>query len=373
MFTNWPALSEKEERKPAELQRRADQLEARRVRILNHKPKHFGLDVQFCGQQQDERNRALEAEREEENRRVTQEREVLGIMKAVADFEVEQRKARDLDLAEVWKQQSKRENRPEWDINDPNGVRDGVYSGADFGISSAQSFPGHEEGGTTKEKRRAKQRQQVLMLEEQLREKEQLRMLERSVEDAHARNVDEQVALTKQYEDLSAAQTYENNKAYGEWNAMLGQQKRAKQARERQDQLSQAQREHQFINNNGLLREDRTYNGVGAPVRSEWKGMTPEQLAEITEAQARQMRENQAQRDREAELERAYAENERQVKRQADANAQADADARRRQLLDTAAVHTNQVEEKRRKDAAYQGYREDNGFKSWWPFGRDGR
>lgn len=373
MFTKWPPLTAKEERKPAELQRRAEQLEARRVRILNHKSKHLGIDREYCAGQQEMNKRSLEDERQEEGRRVSQEREILGVMKAVEEYEVEQRKTRDQNLATVWQQQANRSTRPEWDINNPNRVRDEVYSGSEFGVSSAHSFAGHEETDTTKEIKRMKQRQQVRMLEEQLREKEQLRMLERSVDNAHARNIDEQVALTKQYEDESATQRQQNNMAYSEWNLMLDHERRAKQTRDKQDQLAQAGLEHQHIDTNSLLREDRMMCSTGAPVRSEWKGMTPEQLAEITAYQAQQMREKQEDREREAAHERAYAANERNVKAQADWNAQDDDDSRRRQLMNTAAVHTHQVEEKRGKDAAWQAHREEHGFKNWWPFGQDGR
>jgi hypothetical protein len=302
-----------------------------------------------------------------------QEREVLGIMKAVEDYETEQRKIRDFNLTSVWEQQAKRHTRAEWDFNNPNRVRDGVYSGSDFGVSSAHKFSGDADASTTKEIKRMKQKEQVRILEQQLHEKEQLRLLERSVEDAHARNVDEQVALTKQYEDESAAQKYRNNKTYSDWNVMLDQERRAKQARDKQDQLAQAELEHQHIDSNGLLREDRTMNSMGAPVRSEWKGMTPKQLAEITAYQAQQMRDNQAGRDRDAAHERAYAENERNVKAQADWNAQEEENARRHQRLRMAAKHGDQVQEKRIKESEIHAHRTEHGFKSWWPFGRDGR
>jgi len=303
----------------AAIERRRNKELERQNRIFNAKVRTIGVDVQALKEQVHDRN--LQEQREHQrheafasdlirNDKIAElltrrrEQDVRNLNKALNEF-------RDLH--------QQPDARREWDLNDPEAKKkDKPARVSDddprCGISGAQKFDG--EDLNSKARKKLMQEQMREWTRRQADEKKRHKDLQREADklyDLHRQEADERaMALANMEEECRRA----INESVKDYNQALADEQAEKARLAKQQELDDNFTEMANQVNGDMLTENpdvaESAFGPHRVITDRWKGMSPEQLAEIRRIQELQRQEkkrileDEAERDREWERQRLF-------------------------------------------------------------------
>uniref|UniRef100_A0A8C8RKV3 RIB43A-like with coiled-coils protein 1 n=1 Tax=Pelusios castaneus TaxID=367368 RepID=A0A8C8RKV3_9SAUR len=305
-----------ESKEAAAIEARREREKQRQSRIFNARHRTMGVDIEALRSQVEERKRREEMEKcRDKSYGENAERVLCDQVAQMLEAE-EHQKAQRLQQAvqEFWRQEQQPHTRREWDLYDPEGLRqDHPARVSDYdpccGPASLQCFTGEDLALTTR--RRLQQEQQRRSLEEQ--RSEQQRAL---ADSKYADLLDDKkrVELDLRAQQLARLEE-ECRRAKDLATADYNRAQAAEVAEQRQQACQREQDDNQAEIYNHLtgelLTEDpalaQSLLGPHRVVPDRWKGMSPEQVQAVWKAQEQQRKENQrlreAEQKREAEWE----------------------------------------------------------------------
>ncbi|XP_061386922.1 RIB43A-like with coiled-coils protein 2 [Musca vetustissima] len=281
------------------LQKRQQFEEERKQRIFNAKQRLYGIDVPTIERQIAEKHkiRQLEAERE---RRHEEQTEMMQKLIHAKELEMEKRKRlMESDLNFYRCRFQTKEQRREFDLNDPEGVKKSkpVRNADDddirLGISSAQIFRGEDLGH--RERQRRQREQQRAWLDQQIAERKQAenarRQADRILEESlHSRD--------QRLEDMAKSEKKIRNQmldSVQQYNNELARRKREeRQRKEREtheDNLAEIYNmlTSDMLTENTNVAQSRTH--PNKKIAFMYRGMTAEELQDFRRDQQQQVAE----------------------------------------------------------------------------------
>eukprot|EP00164_Ancoracysta_twista_P002186 GFYU01002885.1.p1 GENE.GFYU01002885.1~~GFYU01002885.1.p1 ORF type:complete len:408 (+),score=114.00 GFYU01002885.1:65-1225(+) len=335
-----------EEREALNIDRRR-QLEAERYgRIMDPKTRSLGVDKTALDEQVKLRNarEQLEKDREllldEQMKLAEQGMEYLENMRREARAQV----AKEID--NYRRMHQTKDSRKEFDLSDPNGLRNEqpprVDNEGDVAVSSIQKFEG--EDATAKDRNAQQAAQQAGWVRQQLAEKREREQRELDDDTIYAATVEEMTYIKAQMENASAEARRAMNKATHDYNTSLHNERIERRQQDKMEEVNANLEEIKNQLESDLLNEDVTTT-VNAFNDSRWlpygfKGFTSQQTQHIRETQVYQISEREHIKQQENEEERLWqkqADVHRKVallqERQQERAAQAKAKAHREALL----------------------------------------
>eukprot|EP00128_Syssomonas_multiformis_P016338 Colp12_sorted_trinity150504_noHs@6816 len=328
------------------LRRRQQMEDERKKRIFDARRRTIGVDLAALSEQVAERKRREEAERQREDALASEmlrHDKIATVLDARAhnDLRNLQKNINDFRFTHQTK-----DTRREWDLNDPLSLKKEKPARVDdkderCGVSSLQMFRGED----LDEKERSKRQKEQLTrwFDEQKREKNDRLQQEKNEERLYYLRQRELENRLTELEKLELEQRRLLNSTVRDTNKSLADEKRRNWQKQREQELQDNLTE---IRNNlygDMLTEnpDAATSAFGPHrvVPDRWKGMTPEQLAEIRRDQEWQRRENEARRQNQELVEAAWQE---QEKRNYRALSLLDRESeRRRRATDQHVMHEN--------------------------------
>lgn len=351
----------------AVIERRRNLEEERKSRIFNAKTRLIGVDVQALTQQVNDRKQweerekrrneafaadAIRADRIAELLQCRQEHDIRQLNIALNEFRT------------LHQQPS---NRREWDLNDPDSLKKACPARVNdndprCGISSMQRFDGEDLNSKARAKYQAEQRRQ--WVEQQIHERQLADENQKKADHLYElkmRELDQRACELQIAEEACRKAVLQATK---DFNLAQARELAARHAVEKQQEDDDRKTEMANMLYGDLLTENpavaQSSFGPHRVVPDRWKGMTPEQTAEIRRVQelqrteAQRLREDERRRneefarqqlahDRAVELlEREYQRNRRQLNTQmADENKRLSAEQKAHQEYLNKDVYTN--------------------------------
>ena len=261
--------------------------EERAARLRDPRVRTLGIDKTALEEQVKERKRMEQLERERDQhfdqQRIAMDKHAQNLQREVNRVRADREKEVQHYRETFQKQGMSRE----WDLNDPKRVTHALPARVNdldprCGASSIQKFEGEDLDAN--ERRRVQRQQQQEWARQQVEEKLVKKWAEADQQRAYEDRAEETAHRTYQIEQAIAEQRRAAAQTTAEFNRAVAEQKRREKLRERYDQTQRNLEEVENLINSDLLAE----NTNGRPVRSDFKGMTPEQRAAILEEQAQQ-------------------------------------------------------------------------------------
>ena len=287
----------------ASLAKKRQFAEERAARLRDPRMRCLGIDKAALDEQVKERKRMeqLEKERDEyfDEQRLPMDKHAQNLQREVSKVRAD----REKEVQHYRETFQKKDARREWDLNDPKRVAGALPARvADTdprcGASSLQKFEGEDLDAT--ERRRVQRQQQQEWARQQVEEKLVKKWNEADQQRAYEDRAEEMAFRTFQVEQAIADQRRQAAKTAAEFNRAVAEQKRREKLRDRFDQTQRNLEEIENMINSDLLAESTN----GRPVRSDFKGMTPEQRANVLREQAEQRELARQRRLQEAEDEK---------------------------------------------------------------------
>jgi hypothetical protein len=291
----------------------------RQNRIFNAKVRTIGVDVQAIKEQVHDRR--LQEQREQDRHEAFASDMIRN--DKIAELLTRRREQDERNLRKALNEfralQQQPDSRREWDLNDPEAKKkDKPARVSDddprCGISGAQKFDGEDLNGKARKR----------LMQEQLREWSRQQAQEKRTQSARQREADRLHDLARREADQRAmelAKAEEQcrraiNNAMKDYNKSLADEQAEKARLNNEQQLDDNFTEIVNQINGDMLTENpdvaQSAFGPHRVITDRWKGMSPEQLAEIRRVQElqrqekRRIEEDEAERDREWERQRLF-------------------------------------------------------------------
>lgn len=293
----------------AAIERRRNQEEQRKSRIFNAKTRLIGIDEQALQQQIKDRKQMEEMERKRDEAFMSD-----AIRNDMISSLLQKRQEHDTRelsnaLNEFRMLHQQPNSRREFDLYDPDSMKKDKparISDDDprCGISSLQKFEG--EDLNSKARRKFQNEQKREWAEQQMRERKQAEENQKAADRLYELKMKE---LDQRAMELAAAEDNCRkaiNNATTDYNQALDRERRAKEELEKkqqQDDNSTEMANHiygDFLTENPAVAQSAF--GPHRVVPDRWKGMSPEQIADIRRTQDLQRREKQRSLDEEKRL-----------------------------------------------------------------------
>jgi len=274
--------------------------EERAARLRDPRVRCLGIDKAALDEQVKERKRMEELERERDaffdQQRLMMDKHAQVLQRDVNKIRTE----REKEVQNFRDTYQRAEMRREFDLNDKTRVRAALParvhdSDPRCGASSIQRFEG--EDLDLIERKRAQQAQQREWARQQVEEKLVKKWSESDNQRTYEDRAEEMAFRTFQIEQAIADQRKQAAKTAAEFNLAVAEQKRKEKQRERFDNTQRNLEEVENMMNSDLLTESIG----GRELRSDFKGMTPEQRQQIAATQAAQREAARQRRLQEAE------------------------------------------------------------------------
>jgi len=296
-----PAVQQREMREQRAVERRRRMEEERKARIFDAKNRIMGIDRDALSQQVEEKERAKLLEKE---RAQLYDEETNKTVKHLTMLETQY--LRDKKAMEVAQQQfrencQQKEARKEWDLSNPDHLKMDLPARTSdddprCGPASFQKFHGEDLNEPLRLKKQ--QEQMRAWCEQQAREKHERIAQAKDMETIHASRMLEVEAKKREMEDYENQTKLAMNAAVRDYNKALTEHTAAKS---REMKVLEQQENLEEVNNNlasdFLSENPATCISCENPSRVKkyhYKGMTPEQIALIRQAQVAQTQDKKA-------------------------------------------------------------------------------
>lgn len=294
----------------AAIQARQNKEAARKSRIFDARQRTIGVDLAAIDEQVQQRKN-----READEKRCHEAYAAMMIRNDTTAQLMDARNARtqdqiQRDIVEFRSREQNPENRREFDLNDPNGLKKGCPLGANnHGISSLQSFVGEDIYNSDRTKHQKEQiREWSLQLQRERRAAEEEAAMEDKIYDLKRIQLDNK-ALEMQSTEMKERQAEID--AIKEFNQREAEQKKLeKEAMKNQELANNVQEIRNQILGDTLTENPDVARSAFGPHRvipDRWKGMSDAELADIRQVQEAQRRENVAKAEASAEREKEWS------------------------------------------------------------------
>lgn len=274
------------------MRKRQDEM-ARRSHLLNPRyNKMHGADLKAVSGQISEKQiiaaAAVEAEADEAKLQQAQEHVLNSIEEAKSSF----RREKQVQTTQYSLQHLSKESRREYDLSDPNRVRNGLLpkdgvgsDGRALGAASMTSFQGDLDVKEIKKQQRAMQKE---WLAQQVEEKQLRAEAEREAESQDAQEILHSTMLRETIEIVEAQEAKQDRMELAESNQQLAAEKHARKEEKRQKEAMLHTRVVDKGTTDDRLNEVHDYklNTKGRLARDEYKRLTYEQEQEVHDANA---------------------------------------------------------------------------------------
>ncbi|XP_050298290.1 RIB43A-like with coiled-coils protein 2 [Anthonomus grandis grandis] len=308
-------MTEKDKREAAYIERKRMQEEERKKRLFNPRVRLIGIDKDALEAQVQEKKR-LEAEKKRIDDIFENElKKADEIAVALEQKEKEEVKKLKKEINEFRKNFQKTEDRREFDLNDPNGMKKQLPcrlhdDDPRLGPSSAQKFEGED---LVSEERLKVQRDQIkAWLSQQLIEKEQAEKERKLAEDAYKAAV-----IARDHRAIELANIEKNcrrklEEATTKYNLALAEEKCKSQMTKRQQTLEDNTAEIYNTMMSELLTESpdvaQSNMGPGKKIAYSYKGMSEEEKLQVRKDQMAQAEEARKKKQQEERNQREFDE-----------------------------------------------------------------
>ena len=255
-------------------------------RVLDPKVRTIGVDRQRLDEQIEEKRRlaSLEEEADGWHQRVAVQHDKH--MQALERESAALRLQRECDVVEYRRRFQKKEQRSEWELNDPNSLKTSIplRVGQDdprCTASGLQRFDGEDPDAA--ERARAQKQQVAGWVRGQLNERQALQAAEAAAERAFDLRAGEQTERAWEVARLQQLQRREATLTTAEFNRRLAEQKRKEAAQAKESDSAKNLEEIQNMLDSDMLNERGT-----AGHRDRMKGLVPAETTAIRNEQARQ-------------------------------------------------------------------------------------
>jgi len=294
----------------AAIQARKNKEAARKSRIFDARQRTIGVDLAAIDEQVQQRKN-----KEADENRCHEAYAAMLIRNDTTAQLMDARNARTQDqiqrnIVEFRAREQNPENRREFDLNDPNGLKKACPLGAnDHGISSLQSFVGEDIYNTDRTKH---QKEQIREWSLQLQGERQAANEDAAMQD---RIYDlKRIQLDNKAQHLEASENNERQAeidAIKEFNQRAAEQKRLEQESMKNSELANNAQEirNQILGDTLTENPDvaRSAFGPHRVIPDRWKGMSDAELCDIRQLQESQRRENVAKLEAEMEREQEWS------------------------------------------------------------------
>jgi hypothetical protein len=285
----------------AKIMRKRQEEMARRSHLLNPRyAKMHGADLKAVSGQINEKQiiaaAAAEAEADDAKLQQAQEQVLNSIEEAKSRF----RREKQVQTVQYSLQNLNKESRREYDLSDPNRVRNGLLpkdgigsDGRELGMASMTSFQGDLDVKEIYKQQRAMQKE---WLAQQVQEKQLRAEAEREAEKQDAQEILHSTMLRETIEAVEAQEAKQDRMELAQSNQQLAAEKQARKEAKMQKEAMI----HTRVVDKGLtddrLNEVHDYklNSKGKLVRDEYKRLTYEQEQEVHDANAQIVLEKKA-------------------------------------------------------------------------------
>lgn len=288
------------------IERRRNLEEQRKSRIFNAKTRLIGVDVQALGQQVNDRKQWEEREKRRNEAfaadAIRADR-IAELLQRRQEYDIRQLNIALNEFRALHQQPS---GRREWDLNDPDSLKKDCPARVSdddprCGISSMQRFDGEDLNTKARAKYQAEQRRQ--WVEQQMRERQQAEENQKRADrlyELKMRELDQRACELQFAEEACRKAVLQATK---DFNLAQARELEAKRAVEKQQEEDDKKTEMANMLYGDFLTENpavaQSAFGPHRVVSDRWKGMTPEQIAEIRRVQEVQRNEAQRLRDEE--------------------------------------------------------------------------
>mmetsp|Transcript_32571 Transcript_32571/g.97196 ORF Transcript_32571/g.97196 Transcript_32571/m.97196 type:complete len:368 (-) Transcript_32571:452-1555(-) len=328
-------------------------------RVLDAKYRTIGVDKDALAQQVEEKRAREAADRQRDEAYNQLARSHADTIQALHQEAERQRREKNASELAFRMTNQLKATRHEWDLNRPDHKQiDGPARVGDsdprLGPASMQRFDG--EDLSAGDRKKAQRAQAAEWWAEQAALKAGSKAAEAEAQMAHDEFVRYQDMVQQTARAQEAAARRGMNEATLEINRQLAEERRLREAQARDAELAANMAELDATMMSRLMTEDPT---LAASVlsqnrvrRDHWKGMSEAERAAVIATQKAQMEENEAARRAAAAQEALYAQTQTDIAHALAAQASAVDDFRRRQAAAVQDRLKQQMEEKRRRDAA---------------------
>uniref|UniRef100_A0A6J0V896 RIB43A-like with coiled-coils protein 1 n=1 Tax=Pogona vitticeps TaxID=103695 RepID=A0A6J0V896_9SAUR len=295
----------------AAIEARRNREKQRQSRIFNTRYRTMGVDVEGLKGQVEERKLRENAEKERDEAFDADRVQCDKIAQMLEEEERQRKKQLNQAVVEFWKQEQQPFMSREWDIHNPEAIREGVPARVSdddprCGPSSMQRFAG-EDLNAAQRKLQKEQNKRVLELQTTERKKGLANQKYADILDDKKRiELDlralELARLEEECRRAKAMAIADFNRAQA---AEVAEQQRLAQQREQDNNNAEI---HNHLTSNFLTENPDTAKSLMGPQRvivSQWKGMSAAEVEAVLKMQEEQCKENQrmreAERQREAE------------------------------------------------------------------------
>ena len=383
MFHQWPPLSAKDEAAAAKSNEKAARSSSRRARFLDAKARTIGVDVAGLDAQLMAHAARAEEEATELERYRSWERSLQKQMESIWQEQRREKSAMFQQMKQVWDRQCDRTIRPEWDLHDPANrcrflVGNGGGSGEERerkGVLTPDRF-GVYLNEEVEEKQKALQKMHFKSFQEQVERKREEEREEAEQERRNSQEAKRLLHARQRVEEEEMQQRKQRDVELARVNVGLETMRKKWKEEERDAEVQAGSAHADKEASSAFLQECRgkEVGSGGKVVRQEWKGMRPDELAEIRNMQLQQQEQNRMQRKEEKRMETEFDEHFAQVGARAKAIHRDMQRERSSEAKKLAAVHKKQHEEflKRSEDERHERLRPGISDE-WWPFERNDR
>uniref|UniRef100_A0A1A9W4G0 RIB43A-like with coiled-coils protein 2 n=1 Tax=Glossina brevipalpis TaxID=37001 RepID=A0A1A9W4G0_9MUSC len=313
MAMNLGILTQADLNEAMKLEKRKQFEEQRKKRIFNAKQRLYGLDLDALEKQISQKSRQRQLEVECEQRYEQQTQMMQNAVKA-KELELEKRKhAIESDLNYYRCRYQNKEQRREFDLNDPNWIKKSQpvrLADDDFnlGISSAQVFSGEDMG--FKERKQRQREQQRAWLDQQVIERKQAeenrlkadKILQESIQ-----------SRDKRLEDMANSERRIRNEivdSIRHYNSEMAKRKSEERARKKKETNEDDMAEIYNMLTSDMLTENpdvaQSKTNPKKKVAYMFRGMTPEELAHFRKEQHQQMVAREKQKNDEQMMDKQW-------------------------------------------------------------------
>lgn len=294
----------------AAIQARKNKEAARKSRIFDARQRTIGVDLPAIDEQVHQRKN-----KESDEKRCHEAYAEMMIRNDTTAQLMDARNARiqdqiQRDIVGFRAREQNPENRREWDLNDPNGLKKSSPLGSnDHGISSLQSFVGEDIYNSDRTNHQKEQiREWSLQLQSERKAAEEEQATQDRIYDLKRIQLDNKA---QHLECTEKSERQEEIDAIKEFNQRAAEQRRLGEEAMKNNELANNAQEirNQILGDTLTENPDvaRSAFGPHRVIPDRWKGMSDAELADIRQVQESQRRENLAKLENQMEREQEWS------------------------------------------------------------------
>lgn len=291
------------------MRKRQDEMN-RRSRLLDPRSRMSGVDPKGVQSQAVEKQIMASAAAEEAAEAAQAQLLHGEVLNQIEAMKKDAARQKQMDTVQYSLNNLNKESRREYDLSDPNYLRNATWPGADgepIGPAAMQDFEGDVDIKAVQKEQRQMQREWLL---QQMQEKEERREFERQCEGQYAQEVLKSTKLREAIESVEAQEAKHERMEQARENLQMASEIKERNAKKKVRDVELNARHVDMTMNSERINEvyDYKFDAMGRLARDEYKRLTQEQVQAVYDANAQQILEKTVARQMEAAADAENAE-----------------------------------------------------------------